>query len=163
MTNLLIETAALQEKYIVANLMQLYSHDLSDYQDAKVDDRGLFGLGAYFDVYWTEVGRHPFLIWVDGKLAGFAFIRQLDDATFSIAEFFITRSFRRSGVGARAATELFDRFPGRWQVAEIEKNHSAQEFWRRVISDYTKGEFSEAWSEGDPTGPMQIFNNLIED
>lgn len=160
MTRLFIEPAALEAKPIVANLMQLYSHDLSDYQNAAVNDRGLFGLGSYFDIYWTEAGRHPFLIWVDGKLAGFAFIRELGEATFSMAEFFITRNFRRSGIGARAVTELFDRFPGEWQVAEIDKNIPAQRFWRRVISEYTNGDFSEVWSESDPIGPMQTFNNL---
>ncbi len=31
----------------------------------------------YLDHYWTEEGRHPFFIRVDGKLAGFALVREI--------------------------------------------------------------------------------------
>jgi predicted acetyltransferase len=49
-----------------------------------------------------------------------------------MAEFFILRKYRHQGIGARAAWELFDRFPGRWEVFEIIENTAAQEFWRKA-------------------------------
>jgi predicted acetyltransferase len=158
--NVQLQHALIDEMDVVANLMQLYSHDLSSYQPAPVDDNGLYGLGPYFDVYWSEEGRYPFLIRADDQLAGFAFVRKLDATTYAIAEFFIMRRFRRSGVGTEVARELFDKFRGRWEVAQMEKNLPAQHFWRTIIADYTSGDFSEAWSDTDPIGPMQVFSNL---
>ena len=159
MTKVHVQPAPREAIEAVANLMQLYSHDLSEFQQAPLDDKGLFGLGPDFDIYWEEPGRYPFLILVDTELAGFAFIRALTEQTYSVAEFFIARRFRRSGVGAVAAKYLFDKFRGNWQVAELEKNLPAQQFWRTVIGDYTGGEFTEQWSAKDTIGPMQVFTN----
>jgi predicted acetyltransferase len=78
-------------------------------------------------------------------------------------EFFIRRGCRGVGIGAIAATELFDRFRGTWKVAELERNVPAQRFWRRVIGEYTDGTFSEEWSDADPKGPIQVLNNLANE
>ena len=160
MTKILVQPAPPEAMDTVANLMQLYSHDLSEYQEAPLDDRGLFRLGPCFDTYWEEPGRDPFLILVDTELAGFAFIRELAEQSYSVAEFFIASRFRCSGVGKVAVRGLFDKFRGNWQVAELEKNLPAQRFWRAVIDDYTGGEFTEQWSDVDPKGPMQVFTNI---
>lgn len=50
-----------------------------------------------------------------------------------MAEFFVVRKHRRSGVGRSAAAECFRRFPGRWQIHEIAANEAAIAFWRAVI------------------------------
>ncbi|HEY0469361.1 MAG TPA: hypothetical protein VGC79_34465, partial [Polyangiaceae bacterium] len=50
--------------------------------------------------------------------------------------FFVLRSARRSGVGARAAQLLWDRLPGRWIVRVAEANRGGLPFWTRVIQDY---------------------------
>ena len=66
-----------------------------------------------------------------------------------MGEFFVLRKFRRRGVGKQAAHRLFARHPGRWEVRELPSNMPAQGFWRRIIADYTQGDFSEAqeWFE----------------
>jgi len=64
-----------------------------------------------------------------------------------LGAFFVARAYRRRGVGAVAAHQIFDRFPGRWQVLQIRANPAAQAFWRRVIGDYTGGRYSDS---GDP-------------
>ena len=114
-------------------------------------------LDSYFDVYWLDAQRYPFKVMVNGEVAGFALVRELEPYVHSIAEFFILRRHRGSGVGRSAAFSLFDRFPGTWHVAEDENNAPAQRFWRRVINEYSDGTFEEAWSESQPTGPEQIF------
>jgi predicted acetyltransferase len=158
-----VETAGPHVREAVAKLMQLYLHDICEYEDDPVDERGLFDLGNYFDLYWTEAERHPFLIWADDQLVGFALVREIARGTFSIGEFFVRRGCRGSGIGATAASELFDRFRGTWKVAELERNVPAQRFWRRVIGEYTDGRFSEEWSEAEPKGPMQVFSNLADE
>lgn len=67
-----------------------------------------------------------------------------DPHPHSIAEFFILRRYRRSGVGAEAARQIFNALPpGKWVVAQTLTNTPAQRFWRAVIGAYTEGRFSE--------------------
>ncbi|MGC4107344.1 MAG: GNAT family N-acetyltransferase [Thermomicrobiales bacterium] len=140
-----IVPAELHDKPVIANLMQLYLYDFSEATGWTVNAHGIYDY-RYLDHYWTEDGRFPFVIRVDGKLAGFAFIRTIetgDGPEHHLAEFFVMRAFRRSGVGTTVACQIFDRFPGRWEVAQIEQNVDAQRFWRRVIDRYTSGSYAE--------------------
>ena len=54
---------------------------------------------------------------------------------FRLAEFFILKRYRRTGVGRQAARALFDRFRGRWQLSILARNAPAIAFWRRVLGD----------------------------
>jgi predicted acetyltransferase len=63
--------------------------------------------------------------------------------TFDMGEFFIARQYRRRVFGNSVASTLFDRFAGFWEVREMPANKPAQTFWRRIIADYTGGEFTE--------------------
>ena len=99
-----------------------------------------------------EPGRYAFLVRVDDKLAGFALVRTLDaDADgglrYSMAEFFIMRSFRRCGVGRTVAREVFRRLPGQWEVRQDVANSGAIAFWHQVIDEHTGGHYEEAYCE----------------
>lgn len=164
--NIELQQASLEDKTILRNLMELYAHDFSEFDQCDVDAHGLFGY-SYLDHYWTEPGRYPFLVRADGKLAGLVLVRTLDesqtDPIHSIAEFFILRKYRHQGIGKVAAQQIFDRFPGQWSVAQIENNHPAQAFWRKVIAEYTQESFQEIWSNNEEwKGPIQTFNTKVE-
>jgi predicted acetyltransferase len=60
-----------------------------------------------------------------------------------MAEFFVMKKYRQRGVGRKIAYQLFDRFHGVWKIAQIEENMPAQAFWRKVISEYTNGNYEE--------------------
>ena len=141
-----IQPAQLADKSILRNLMELYVYDFSEYMQWDVDAHGLFGY-KYLDQYWTEPDRFPFLIRASGKLAGFVLVREIasgdNEPTYSMAEFFILRKYRQQGVGRIAARRMFDLFPGQWSVIELEENVSGQAFWRKVISEYTDGNYQE--------------------
>lgn len=156
-----------EDKSVLRRLMELYLYDFSEMDGADVNEAGLFEYD-YLDHYWTEEGRHPFLVRVDGKLAGFVLVRQSESRVpgepegqvHQIAEFFVMRKYRRKGVGKRLACEIFDRFRGRWEVDEIPENLAAQAFWRRVIGEYTGGKYRELWPNIDEfEGPVQLFDN----
>jgi predicted acetyltransferase len=68
---------------------------------------------------------------------------------FSMAEFFIARSWRRRGIGAEAVRLLFDRFDGQWLISEHGRNTAAVKFWRRVVAAYTGGKYQERLVDGD--------------
>jgi predicted acetyltransferase len=73
-----------------------------------------------------------------------------DPDVFDIAEFFVLRAHRRSGVGRRAAFLVWNRFPGRWIVRVSEANKSAVSFWTGAITEYAPGSAAEFKRDGEP-------------
>jgi predicted acetyltransferase len=147
---------------VVRNLFALYAHDISEFGGWDVNPEGKFDIPTGVANYWNgslaEGSRwradwrgFPFLVHVDSMLAGFALVKRIatNPEIFDMGEFFVLRKFRRRGVGKQAARRLFARHPGRWEVRELPSNMPAQGFWRRIIADYTQGDFSEAqeWFE----------------
>ena len=133
--------AVADQEPILANLLELYAHDFSEFHDIELSAEGKFG---YKDLsfYWRESDRHPFLLKVDSKLAGFALVKRGqdfwgDETVWDMAEFFVVRRYRRRGIGMVAAHELWRRFPGMWQVRVMESNHAAHQFWQRAIAAFT--------------------------
>jgi predicted acetyltransferase len=152
--------APLSSKPVLENLMHLYLYDFSEYTHDDVDEQGRF-TDEYLPRYWTELERCPFLVTVDGKYAGFVLVRQVSKpgelpVTHSIAEFFIIRKYRRHGVGRDAAWQVFDRFSGRWIIEEMRENLPAQAFWRKIIDEYTQGNYCDT-TRPDWDGPVQEF------
>lgn len=122
--------ARVKDRAILWRLLQLYLHDFSEIDGRAVDERGEFEY-RWFDHYWNEAERSPLLFRVDGEWAGFALIRR--GAPNQMAEFFIMRKYRRSGVGRRVAAECFKRFPGHWLIHQFPGNDAAIAFWRAAI------------------------------
>ena len=162
--NITVTPATQIERPILRNLMELYLYDFSEFDQAEIGTYGLFEY-PYLDHYWTEPHRHPFLICLDGKLAGFVLVSRYnyltnDKTAWIIAEFFILRKHRHKGVGEYAAHLIFDHFPGAWQVGQISENLPAKAFWRKVIDRYTGGKYEEIWLDNDHwRGSVQIFQS----
>ena len=145
------------EKAVLRQLMELYAYDFSEYDDNDVNEHGLFGY-TYFDHYWTEDSRHPFFIKVDGNFAGFVLVNEYcyvvkEPGTKSIAEFFVMRKYRRRGVGKAVAIQVFEKFPGKWEIIQHEENEPSKLFWEEIIREYMKGHYRKEkvkteWWEG---------------
>ena len=158
-----VEAAGPERRETIANLFQPYTHDFSDFwvglPDGDLGEDGRFEAYPYLDSYWTEPDREPLLIRVDGKLAGFALINAFAHsglpADFSMAEFFVARKHRRSGVGLAAASEIIRARPGQWDIAVVRKNLAAQPFWRRVAATVAVGPVDELDRADD------LWNGLI--
>jgi len=156
-SSLSFQPASSKERELLENLAQFYYHDFSEVLEMYVDDDGRFG-DVDLTPYWVDDWRHPFLLRVDEKIAGFALISERSKITgksgvFDVTEFFVLRRFRRQGVGRAAAFAAFDRFGGPWEVRQREENPNATAFWRRAIHEYTRGDYEETrwvrpqWSE----------------
>ena len=140
-----LREAALSDKPVVRRLVELYLHDFSEFDGRDVDQHGMFGY-RYLDHYWTEPSRHPFLLVVEGQVAGFAFVRSDDDEGNRVAEFFVSRKYRRRSVGQQAARMLFARFPGPWKVEQVRGNPQARAFWRSAIPfEFEEAETDDGW------------------
>lgn len=122
--------ASQEDRTVLRRLLQFYHYDFSEFDDADVDSHGEFP-HRYFDHYWTEPDRRPFLFRVNGAWAGLALVFTGDP--HDIAEFFVMRKYRHRGVGAEAAAHLFERFPGSWTVRQQLSNPAATTFWRKAI------------------------------
>ena len=121
----------------MANLFELYAHDFSEFHDVEPGEDGRFGFNK-LHLYWSDPKRNAFLIKCRGRLAGFALVKQgseitEDDCVWDMAEFFVLRRYRRDGVGTEAARQIWNRYPGRWEVRVMEANKAAHAFWARAI------------------------------
>lgn len=129
------------------NLMQFYIYDFSEFVDRDVAENGLFQPYPNLKEYWLRPhDRFPYLIMQDDTYLGFVLVNRLTSAdkdNFSIAEFFVMRKYRRLGVGKSIAEQIFQLHKGRWAITQRESNKPAQAFWRKVIAQYTGGQFSE--------------------
>src|SRR5262249_5498483 len=72
-----VDVAAKSEEPLLANLLELYIHDLSDiFEGLEIDPDGRFGYRR-LPLFWSQPDRRfPFLIRLDGRVAGFALIQR---------------------------------------------------------------------------------------
>jgi len=125
---------------LLANLLELYIHDFSEFLDVELGPDGRFGYPP-LHLYWNKPGRHPFLAQVDGKWAGFALVKKGSEISgnenvWDVAEFFVLRGYRRQGIGTQIAHQVWRRFPGMWEVRVLESNVNARDFWARAIATF---------------------------
>jgi predicted acetyltransferase len=132
--------ASAQQQATVANLLELYAHDFSEFHELKLGPDGRFGY-PNLDSYWSDANRQPFLVWLDGQLAGFVLVKkgsELSDRqdVWDMAEFFVVRGYRRLGIGTQIAQDVWRKLPGPWEIRVMEGNRSAHAFWRHAISAF---------------------------
>jgi predicted acetyltransferase len=132
--------AAPEQEPVLANLLELYAHDLSVYFDLQLQSDGRFGYPR-LSSFWQEENRFAFLIRADGHLAGFVLVARGsrisgDPRVWDVAEFFVVRRYRKRGVGTAAAAEVWRRFPGAWEVRVLEGNQPARAFWEAAIHGF---------------------------
>ena len=152
------------EKSVLRQLLELYAYDFSEFDGADVNAHGYYGY-PYLDHYWTETNRQPYFIQVNGQLAGLVLVSDYrylaeDPTSKSISEFFVLRKYRHQGVGRAAAIEIFEKYPGPWEVFQHQENEPSQKFWETVIDAYTRGNYRQAPVEKDwGVGQVLSFDN----
>jgi predicted acetyltransferase len=160
--NIEIRKASIDDQTTFRNLFQFYLYEFSRFLGWPVTNGGRF-IEDDLEGCWTQDHRHPFLFRVDGSWAGLAIVDENTESRYtgatnvtSMSEFFIMAAYRRQGVGRKAATTLFDRFPGTWEVFELGLNIDAPKFWRPTINTYTGGNYREIDSK-EYKGVVQLF------
>lgn len=151
-----VDLAGPETKPIFGRLLELYFHDFSEMYPPEawtIGEDGVFGPYEHLDGYWPGPERRPLLIHAGGLLAGFALVNAhswrgapIDHA---MAEFFILRQHRRSGVGRQAAQAIFHRYPGRWELAIAKANTAAHAFWPRTVLETTGVDKLTMWRIAD--------------
>jgi predicted acetyltransferase len=157
-TNVTIRKAMPEDRLPLSRMIELYQHDLSDIWDQDLDANGEYGYAL--DRYWADARCHAFIVLIDDQYAGFALV----DAAVKVDkndgngghwmdQFFVLKKYRRSGAGKALALAVFAALEGPWEVGQMLNNQAAQAFWRKIIGDYTAGDFVEhklvgGWWEG---------------
>jgi predicted acetyltransferase len=154
-----LERATVEDAGLLSNLLELYIHDLSAvFRHVALGEDGRYGYPG-LSRYWSEPDRRfAFLIRCDGHIAGFALATRGsplsdDPQVLDVAEFFVLRRYRASGVGRRAANLLWRSMPGRWMVRVGAGNAPALQFWTRVLAEHGQGGATEEERSGPPERP----------
>jgi predicted acetyltransferase len=132
------------DRALIDGLSQFYIYDFSEMDpvDSTVfsfTDQGQFSPLPDIDDYWGTDGSHALAIRFEGRIAGFVLIntrshRNGGTVERNMGEFFVARQYRRVGVATEAVRQVLERFPGRWEVAVVERNGAAKAFWPRAIA-----------------------------
>ncbi len=128
-----------ENQQVIAGLCQFYYYDLDSksklanlhYQNGRYDKM------AYFDNYWQEENRFPYLIYKNETPIGFALVHDISvnpDADWKLAEFFVMTPYKHQGIGASVAQQLFEKHQGLWEVSVLRDNLPALGFWNKVLA-----------------------------
>lgn len=142
--NIKLVEATKENLKIVKNLVPFYIYDLAVEQEFPPTKEGVYDGCDDMANNWTAKDYYSFIIYLEEYPIGFASVKEIDENSYDIVEFFISRVYQRKGIGKYVSFKLFDKFKGDWQVRELVKNKSAQNFWRKIIKEYTKGNYQEA-------------------
>lgn len=128
------------EKEILANLLSLYLHELSEFIDGiEMTENGCYEFDA-LELFFAGSMLYPLFIRVDRRLAGFIlltgapYVRAGTD--YCIQEFFIIKKYRGKGLAAEAVHALSQLYPGRYSLMVLQANQTALRFWRTVYARY---------------------------
>lgn len=122
------------DRPIIANLIQLYLYDMTEFMPFPVGADGRFEYD-FLDRFW----RFPYLIYEGNEIVGFALVIDECPLTgrkpcFFMAEFFILKAYRGRGLGRDALQAILSRHSGEWHIATPLANTAALAFWQRAVA-----------------------------
>ncbi|MBV8342868.1 MAG: GNAT family N-acetyltransferase [Gammaproteobacteria bacterium] len=111
--------------------------------------------------WFGDPNTYPLVILKGEEPVGFARVLRVLASVppridYRMAEFFVTRTRRRLGIGQLAVQLILSRFAGRWEITEYLRNAEAVNFWRRVVARYTQGRYQERIVNGEV---HQVFDS----
>lgn len=137
------EEKELSRKMLEEYLSELYTYD----KDIDFDEKGK-PIYKYFDFYWTEEGRYPIGLFIDGNVAGFMLLRMKAKNAMEIAEFYIAPNFRKNGNGRVFFNKIMAKINKKLYFFTKKTNIIAKNFWDNAIKEYFfwKGENEECYT-----------------
>ena len=72
--NLQLSLATDSDRPIIRNLVHYYIYDMSEYMGWDCDAEGRWDGCSELPDYWVRQDHHPYVIRVDGSVAGFALV-----------------------------------------------------------------------------------------
>ena len=146
-----ITSASSADQELIQNMARFYAYEMSRYCGQmpgwEMPESGLYACRD-LSRYFNEKNFFPFVIRVQKELAGFVLVNKVGtspDVDWNIGEFFVLAKFQGCGIGREIAFQVFDRFEGIWEVAQMPNNLPAVKFWKKVVAVYAKDSFKESF------------------
>ena len=146
-----ILTATIKDYPVIQNMARFYVYDRTRYMGWECPEDGLFEC-IDFKHYFENPDKKAFLIRVANEIAGFVLldkIHLLEPVDWNMGEFFILAKFQGKGIGSKVAQEIFKIHPGKWSVAVMPENIKAVNFWRKIITNVSGGNYTEIFKTVD--------------
>jgi len=144
-----IKLATLNEKRVISTLLQAYLEELSHYPGEVIeykDESGTYNY-PFFDTYWRENQRYPYLLFEENRTAGFALVRRKKEH-WEMAEFYVLPEFRRRGLGMSCALDIFKNHLGKWEIHFNKYNLASRSLWHKsaisLSKDISTGELNSS-------------------
>lgn len=147
-----------EEKDKLYKLLQYALYDGSQYIDNEINEDCIFEY-KWFNNYFTDDDRNAYFIKNGNNYLGMVMVNEhlkFNKTGKCIAEFFIMPRYRRHHIGKKVAYDIFNMFKGDWEVQPMENNLIAYSFWKNIINEYTKGNYTV---KNDGIEDIFIFNN----
>lgn len=120
---------------------------------------GLPAPAAEFEFLWQALqstrDRRVFLVLGNDQPAGFMVVdcspsmplrrnRSIPQTVdYRLVDLYLQPASRGLGLGSEAARLLWRRFHGCWEISVRDSDHRAINFWRKAITRFTNGDYSE--------------------
>ena len=141
--NIELERVQKNKKDILYKMVQFALYDGSQYAYNEITNDANFKY-TWFDNYFTDNDRDAYFVKLDSKLAGIVLVNEnlkILKQGKSIAEFLILPTYRRNHLGKKVAFMVFDKYNVDIEIEPMENNEVAYKFWKRVVEDYTNGNY----------------------
>ncbi len=113
-----------------------YLKELSQFDKTIDFDENGTPIYRWFDCYWEDEQRFPFLLNIENHFAGLALVRQVSRKKFEIAEFYVLPTFRKDGNALDFATQISSQFDGEITFSTCLENLRAVRFWDNFASTF---------------------------
>lgn len=135
-----IRRAGQETRPSIERLLDTYLHELAGHREIAegAEDAASY---PYLKLYWEEDDRFPFIFKRDDRIAGFALVRRITDEaqpSIQMAEFYVTPAYRRNGIGSKAVHEIWQEFPGHWELQVHKLKCGAVQFWERCVREHAE-------------------------
>lgn len=134
-----IERAVPGDGALLFRLLQLYYFDATRWSGEDILDTGLYdcaeaGVRAYLEPSGED---RAYLLKVDGKVAGFVLVEQIDFEGGRIAEFadlFVLPKYRGRGLASEAVRQIVLASGHSWLIAVFRGDEEALRYWRNAFT-----------------------------
>ena len=138
-----IQIVPLSKMEEMRKILNTYLIELSEFDpDIKFDKKGN-PFYNWFDCYWEDKNRFPFYLIINGKIAGMALIRELENMVYDFAEFYVKPEFRKDCNAIWFATEITNLFEGQFVFSTRFTNPRAIRFWGKFANLYESNEYTD--------------------
>jgi len=139
-----IKIATKNEKEILRNILYEYLTELSQFDPSVKFDKNKVPIYNWFNSYFEDNDRFPFLFLIENKIIGFSLIRELEINSYELAEFYIQPCNRKDNNSMWFAINLAKMFSGKLTLSAIKTNKRAIKFWNKFIKNFEQHSFEES-------------------